>query len=273
VACHARIAWMKAQCNATVLENREIGPSLWHARLGLDTADRNLLKAARAGMFAMIRCSENGQLRFRRPFSFAGVDASKGHFTFYYRVFGEQTDLLSKTPLGSSLSCILPLGNCFQLPADGEEAVLVAGGVGVAPLLLLADELKRAKKPASRFYFGARTEAELTCNYLAGYPASFNYATDDGSIGHKGNVVELLMKEGFGLKPHIYACGPSAMLKALAQQLPAEVTAEASLEEVMACGIGACYGCAVHGDGVGVDEMKLVCRDGPVFPLRSIRFE
>jgi hypothetical protein len=67
---------MKAQCNATVLENRQIGPCLWHARLGLDAADRSLLKATKSGMFAMIRCSENGQLRFRRPFSFAGVDAA-----------------------------------------------------------------------------------------------------------------------------------------------------------------------------------------------------
>ncbi len=215
-------------------------------------------------MFAMIRCSCDEKLSFRRPFSFAEVDAPNNTFAVYYRVVGGQTQCLAENRPGDILSAVLPIGNSFTLPKEGEEAVFVGGGVGLAPLLMLAREIAGASYSEPRFYLGARTDDDLTREYVSQFPAKFSFATDDGSYGHKGTVVELLQRDGFGAKDKVYACGPKPMLKALAVALPGNVAAEASLEEVMACGIGACYGCAVKTTGSGVDEMKLVCKDGPV---------
>jgi dihydroorotate dehydrogenase electron transfer subunit len=262
---------MKALLDITVLENKKLAGSLWLASFKVNEGAHALM-GVRAGMFAMIKCNCDDKLSFRRPFSFAEVDGPNGTFAVYYRVVGGQTQCLAENMPGDILSAVLPIGNAFTLPRKGEEAVLVGGGVGLAPLLMLSRELASAGHREPRFYLGARTETDLTREYAAKFPALFSFATDDGSYGHKGNVVELLNRDSFGAKAKVYACGPKLMLKALAAVLPDDVSAEASLEEVMACGIGACYGCAVKTTGSGVDEMKLVCRDGPVFEMRSIIF-
>lgn len=255
-----------------MLENKELAGSLWLASFKVNEG-AHFLAEVRAGMFAMIRCSCDDMLSFRRPFSFAEVDAPRGTFAVYYRVVGSQTQCLAENKPGDILSAVLPIGNSFTLPKTCEEAVLVGGGVGLAPLLMLCREFANAGLPEPHFYLGARTDADLTREYAAKFPARFSFATDDGSFGYKGTVVELLQRDGFGESSRIYACGPKPMLRAIATALPDSVAAQASLEEVMACGIGACYGCAVKTTGIGVDEMKLVCRDGPVFDMRSIIFK
>lgn len=268
---HDRIALMKALLDITLIENRKLAESLWLASFKVNDGP-HVLAGVRAGMFAMIRCSSDDMLSFRRPFSFAEVEASKGTFTVYYRVVGGQTQCLADSRPGDILSAVLPIGNSFTLPTGDEEAILVGGGVGLAPLLMMCCELANADHPEPRLYLGARTDADLTREYVSRFRAKFNFATDDGSFGHKGTVVELLQRDGFNAKSIVYACGPKPMLRALATVLPDGVAAQASLEEVMACGIGACYGCAVKTTGGGVDEMRLVCRDGPVFDMRSIAF-
>ena len=254
-----------------MLENKKLAGSLWLASFKVNEG-AHTLKGVRAGMFAMIRCSCDDKLSFRRPFSFAEVDAPKATFAVYYRVVGGQTQCLADNRPGDILSAVLPIGNSFTLPTRDEEVILVGGGVGLAPLLMLSRELAIEGHQEPRFYLGAMTDTDLTREYITKFPAHFSFATDDGSFGHKGNVVELLNRDGFGAKTKVYACGPKPMLKALAAALPDDASAEASLEEVMACGIGACYGCAVKTTGSGMDEMKLVCRDGPVFDMRSIVF-
>jgi dihydroorotate dehydrogenase electron transfer subunit len=239
----------------------------------VDGASAGILRSVKAGMFAMLRCDEGDALRFRRPFSFADISADDRTFTLYYRAVGDQTRKLASARAGEVLSAILPLGNSFSSPERTQEPVLIAGGIGVAPLLLLTRQFAALGLVKPRFYFGARTVAELSRDYLKTFPADYRLSTDDGSHGYRGTVVHALMHDGIGKNAHVYACGPPAMLKALSVALPDETAVEASLEEMMACGIGACYGCAVRTNGLGSDASRLVCRDGPVFPLRSIRFE
>ncbi len=262
---------MKALCELTLLENKQLARDLWLARFSAGDSS-HLLVRVRAGMFTMIRCDEADELRFRRPFSFADVDAERCTFAVYYRVVGSQTQSLADYKEGEKLSAVLPLGNGFSLPEGNEDPVLVGGGIGVAPLLMLCRELERAGQRTPRFYFGSRCEEDLTRSYVEDFPAEFRFATDDGSFGYKGTIVDLLKNDGFGDTARIYACGPKPMLKALCSALPEHAQAEASLEEVMGCGIGACYGCAVRTTAAGVDETKLVCRDGPVFNLRGVSY-
>jgi len=221
----------------------------------------------------MIRCDAAEPYRFRRPFSFASVDVQEGTFDIYYKIVGDQTRKLAHSTPGMRLSGILPLGGAFTIPPPGTPVVLIAGGVGVAPLLLFAKELADAGRPHPVLYFGGGISADLTLEYVSEFPAEIHPATVDGSCGFHGNVVDLAMSERVSKDTCVYACGPVPMLKALVEMLPQEVPIEASLEEIMACGIGACYGCGVRVDGSGADSVKLACRDGPVFDLRQIIFE
>lgn len=264
---------MKVLAELTVTANRPLGGGLYLLSLEVATENISSLKQVRAGNFLMLRCDEDEPFKFRRPFSFASVDAATSSFDIYFEVVGEQTRKLADSTRGMRLSGVLPLGKAFTIPSPDTPTVLIAGGVGVAPLLLLAKGLADAGQPRPVLYFGGRKSASLTLDYVSGFPAEIHPATDDGSCGFQGNVVDLAMSKGIANDARVYACGPVPMLKALINALPRNVPVEASLEEVMACGIGACYGCGVHVDGYGADSMKLVCRDGPVFDLRQVRFE
>lgn len=265
-------AAVKALSELTVAANRSLGGEIRLLTLKVPHEGLPLLEHVHAGRFIMLRCDESEPYRFRRPFSFASVDVEAGSFDIYFKVVGEQTRRLADSTPGTQLSGVLPLGNAFTMPPPGTPTVLVAGGVGVAPLLLMARELAAAKRPRPRLYFGGNTSGDLTLDYVSKLPVEVHPATDDGSFGFHGNIVETVASEGVAEDTRVYACGPVPMLKALAEMLPQAVHVEASLEEVMACGIGACYGCAVRTDGLGYESMKLVCRDGPVFDLRRVRF-
>lgn len=264
---------MKAAGTLTLKENRRLADTLFLATFAVEAAHRPLLAGVRAGQFLMLRCDPSDPWRFQRPFSFVSVNPEAGELSIYYRAVGDQTRKLASTLAGTQLPALFPLGNTFTAPEKDEQAVLVAGGIGVAPLLMLATELAASGNPLPRLYFGARCEPELTRGYVEQFPAETHFATDDGSHGHHGTVVDLLKADGVPPEARVYACGPKAMLRALKASLPREQRVEASLEEVMACGLGACYGCAVRTDGLGADEMKLVCRDGPVFNLHRVVFD
>lgn len=266
-------AAVKVLSELTVAANRSLSGDVRLLTLVVPSEDSSVLQHVHAGKFAMLRCDEAEPYRFRRPFSFASVDTEAGTFDIYYKVVGDQTRRLADSAPGTHLSGVLPLGRAFTMPPPDTSVVLIAGGVGVAPLLLLAKELVAAGRSGPRLYLGGRNSADLTLRYVAGFPVEVHPATDDGSHGFHGNVVDLAMSEGMAEDARIYACGPASMLKSLINTLPQTVPIEASLEEVMACGIGACYGCGVRVDGVGAESTRLVCRDGPVFDLRQIRLE
>ncbi|OGK12144.1 MAG: hypothetical protein A2Y63_05560 [Candidatus Riflebacteria bacterium RBG_13_59_9] len=264
---------MKVLCELTVSENRRLNDDTWLMALAVPPEAADVLSEVRAGRFVMLRCAESGDLHFRRPFSFASVDRLAGTFTLCYKVVGDQTRALSACTRGEKLSGLLPLGNTFTLPTEKVPLVLVAGGVGVVPLLLLAKELAPREHEPPQLYLGGGTVSDLMLDHVGGFPVRMRVATEDGSHGFQGTVVEMLASDRLPPDAHVYACGPKPMLQALLAALPENVPVEASLEEVMACGIGACYGCAVRTDGLGMDAVKLVCRDGPVFNLRRLRFD
>jgi len=230
----------------------------------------------RPGQFVNVAASE--ELALRRPFSVAGVP-KPGKLELLVELRGKGTRGLAARRPGETVSILGPLGNAFREPAADEVAVIVAGGIGVAGLRLLAMDLREEGHEVLTLV-GARTRATLL-DHLLPPPttdgrARLEVATDDGSAGFEGTVCELLDKELETIaRPHknparVYVCGPPPMIKeaagiALRHGVPCQVL----LEEIMACGVGACRGCVVLTHA----GYKTVCSDGPVFDAEKLVFE
>lgn len=246
-----------------------------------------IVPTARPGQFVMIRvASEGSDPLLARPFSFHRLHKEDGLFEILLRVVGTGTRILSQRPAGSVLDVVGPLGRGFSLPSGPHETVVfVAGGIGIAPLWALLDELTakthRNRPEHLHVFYGARTRAELVpLNPLKRLGVHLVVSTDDGSSGEAGTVVEALRRryEGdSGLPDRVYACGSLPMQVSLTRwasgrNLPVEM----SLESMMACGIGACLGCAlpaVDPDDPQAERYVHVCQDGPVFDPRRIRWD
>jgi dihydroorotate dehydrogenase electron transfer subunit len=229
-------------------------------------------RGARPGQFVMVKVDEGTSPLLRRPL---GVhDADVGGIELFFKVAGAGTGILSRKKPGDRLDIIGPLGKGFTVGdgLKGKKAYLVGGGRGIAPLFFLARALAAAgARPA--VYYGGRTAADIPLRgkfEQAGF--EIHCSTDDGSFGFAGFVTALVENEVIRGKPDtVYACGPDPMMKALAAITAKHaVPAEFSLESVMGCGIGACWGC-VHRikDGTG-DAWVKICEEGPVFPRERI---
>lgn len=209
------------------------------------------------GQFVNVQVCRNTAPLLRRPFGVAGVDRKEGTFTMIYRIIGEGTHILSEACTGDILSIVGPLGHGFDMSAS--RPLLVGGGLGLAPLLYLAQGLKSCD-----ILMGGRTADELFWTDLyEGRCGNVYLTTDDGSAGTKGTVMALLpdlLLEG--IYDCVYVCGPVPMMRAVAQAcLKAGVKCQVSLEKYMACGLGACLSCSCEGIGRRIK----VCKDGPVF--------
>jgi len=225
-----------------------------------------LCSTVKPGQFVNIKVSNSCYPLLRRPFSVYQVHHETAQVIF--SVVGIGTGILAAKRLGDVVDMIGPLGSPFRVDSDYETAVLVAGGLGVAPLPLLTQSMRGKRNIAT--FLGARSKDRLVSTHLE----NLNVATDDGSAGYHGTVVDLLRHE-LGKnrfpRPKIFACGPIGMLDGLDRLardlgLPCEV----SLEGSMACGFGICQGCPIE----RVDHEKkysLVCKEGPVFDSRSVR--
>ncbi|MGB9812363.1 MAG: dihydroorotate dehydrogenase electron transfer subunit [Thermovenabulum sp.] len=233
-------------------------------------------KLSNPGQFAMLKVNENTIPLLRRPFSFAYVNKEEGEVYFCIKVVGEGTRLLVNKKPKEIVEIIGPLGNGFEIDKDlinsKKSIVLVGGGIGAAPLAYLAKCLMIVKADKIAL-LGARTKEEIILKSefeRAGF--KLKISTDDGSEGHKMSVLELLLSEIENIKkPFIlYACGPKGMLRGLKNLNLTECTIYASLEEKMACGMGACFGCSVK---MTNGEYKRVCKDGPIFNIEEIDFE
>jgi dihydroorotate dehydrogenase electron transfer subunit len=250
-----------------------------------------------AGQFVQLLLPPPAPVLLPRPMSIAGVRrrGTKQTLEFLYAPVGAGTHALSLLPAGARLRLTGPLGRGYPLAEPGTP-VLVAGGRGVAPLLMAADELARAKRP-STFLFGARTKSLLVGladarERLAARGGRLHVATDDGSRGRRGNVVDLLESLAPRLPAPIviHACGPHGMLAALARwSLANGVRAHLAMESVMACGTGVCRGCPLPrsgeardrvlktGDGdqplKGNPDWAMCCTDGPVFEARELDWD
>ncbi|SPJ14011.1 Dihydroorotate oxidase B, electron transfer subunit [Syntrophobacter sp. SbD2] len=241
--------------------------------------------AARCGQFVMIRLGEGTDPLLRRPFSFSRIYPEDGDFEILYRVIGRGTRLMSRLEPGSASSLIGPLGNGFELPIDRTHPLaFIAGGIGIAPLLELIAQVMsdRGAKGAEKLhlFYGARTAIELLPeDFLRGWGIRVHFATDDGSFGYRGRITkmfeECMAAEDF--RPfELYSCGPLAMqYHVAAWALSNDTLAQLSMESIMACGIGACVGCALPAATPGDPESEAfvhVCEDGPIFSAGSIKW-
>lgn len=225
-----------------------------------------IARTARPGQFVNIRPTSGFIPLLRRPFSVAAIHESTIEILF--NVVGQGTNILASKRPGDTLDVLGPLGKEFGFDGDFETAIIVAGGLGVAPFPFLTHWLKRGRKTLVSIV-GARTEHHLVSAGLE----NIHFATDDGSKGFQGTAVDclatLLKSESFR-SPKIFACGPTPMLKALSEFAQrAGIDCELSLEGDMACGIGLCQGCPVERIN-GKTKYALVCTEGPTFNCKEI---
>lgn len=247
---------------APIVEINTIGPRLFTISLHAP----HIAAVVQPGQFLNIQISEYGVPFLRRPFSV--YERTDSVVSILFGVVGAGTSLLSRAVAGEFLDVVGPLGVPFRIDDAYDTALLVAGGLGVAPLPFLAETV-RTKMKKMQTFLGARTADQIVDSHLE----NVHIATDDGTRGYRGTIVECLKQylQKFGSdQMKIFACGPTAMIKALVPvsgeyQIPCEV----SLESVMACGIGICQGCPVELSD-SPKKYALVCKDGTVFDIRSI---
>jgi len=251
-----------------------------HFELKMETP--RLGKRARAGQFVMVKlCDKFTDPLLRIPLAVHSKNA--GGISLMYKIVGNGTKTLSERKKGTVLDVVGPLGNGFNdelvLKKNGRKAIIAAGGHGIIPLYMLAKSLREKNIEVTVFIGAGTKEHVLLEKKLKKTGAKVQVATDDGTYGQKGSVValveEYLKKEkekkgaAEGIKHYTYACGPRPMLTVLSKKLKKlNEEAEFSLDAYMACGIGACRGCAVK----TTSGYKLACKDGPVFDMRSIVF-
>lgn len=234
-----------------------------------------IASSARAGQFVMIKAGASADPPLRRPFSVLRVDAASGTFSLFVKAVGPGSAALAAMRVGDVAQCLGPLGRPFTAPPPGTETLLVAGGYGIAPFLLLSDELRRGGRTPRVFYGGRRALDLQLRERFAALGVPLVAATEDGSLGHAGRVTEALesyLEAAPG--PHaLLACGPDAMLHAVARlaarrALPAQV----SLDPWMGCGVGTCLGCVVRIQGPDEPRARYrcACTEGPVFDARTV---
>lgn len=257
------------QCRARVFDLQEINRDYY----SLILHEPYLARKVQPGQFIHLRIGSGFFPLLRRPFSVAGASAENGTIRLLFRCVGEGTKLLCQVREGDQLDCLGPLGSHFEV-ARREPSVLLAGGSGIAPLLYLAERLLAAGRGVHLFY-GATSKAALLPleRFFPPGPLTIHYATEDGSAGEQGLLPAVFQRAlEHGLLPgEMFACGPRPFLAALVQSnLQRGFPLQVSLEEYMACGIGACQGCAVLIRKQGTTDYARVCREGPVFRSEEV---
>lgn len=226
----------------------------------------DLLPDILPAQFAEIRVEESPQTFLRRPISIHDVDYEKNIVSLLIRIAGKGTEKLSYLQKGDFLNLVYPLGNTFSMP-ENDNILLVGGGCGVAPLLYTARYFSELGFTPTALLGFRNKEAIVTVKDFEKF-GYVNIITDDGSMGEKGNVLQhsLFSKKSFEFEK-IYSCGPDIMLKNLGKwSVDNNIHCEVSLENLMACGIGACLCCVQN----TTEGHKCVCVDGPVFNAKDI---
>ena len=251
-----------------VLRNDEIGQNIYSMELECE----EVAQLAQPGQFVHIRMGSFYDPLLRRPFSIH--DTERKNFKLVYEVVGKGSRILSETPPGVAIDVLGPLGKGFEIGESQGTYCMVAGGIGIAPLYFLTKKLK-ARTDRLIGFIGAKTSDKLIGDTaLRSMGIEVFTSTEDGSSGFKGLITELFEKivERRNFKElTLYACGPKEMLKSLAEISDRRgFKAQVSLEEFMACGMGACLGCGVK---LKSGEYRMVCKDGPVFWLDEVTFD
>lgn len=247
--------------DAEVLRNEEIAEGFYLLEFSMPENLEPL-----PGQFLNIKCTDTCVPLLRRPFAFSAFDGEKHSASIIYQKRGTGTTYLTQKEPGSQIDIIGPLGNTFNLTPAEKNPVLVAGGIGLGPVIFYHDYLKK-QGYSPRFTAGFRSKNLVP----QGLPEDCKICTDDGSQGFRGNTVQYIENQNW-TDAEIFCCGPDPMLKAChgAGQTfnqPCFV----SMEQIMACGVGACMGCVIK----TTDEKGYarVCKEGPVFPSTLIDWE
>jgi dihydroorotate dehydrogenase electron transfer subunit len=258
--------------DAEIIENRQVLPGHTHVRargilsswlIWLECPE--IAREARPGQFVMVRCGPETTLP--RPFSVHQADGDRIALFYAVREGGRGTEWLSQQKSGASASIFGPLGNGFVLPHNTQNLLLVAGGTGIAPLYFLARHAAENNYKVTLLYgtvdknrYPIKSEIQEVA------------VTEDGSVGKKGLVTDLLPRFT-EQSDHIFACGPMPMYQDMfkrRKELKLEgKSVQISLEVRMGCGVGVCYGCTVKTKG----GLKQVCKDGPIFELGEILWD
>ena len=255
----------KIQNKYKVLVNEKLSPQYW--RMVFDAPD--LAAEVKPGQFVHIRTDDQGlQPFFRRPFS---VYRAQKYVEIFYDLVGPGTRLLSLKKKGDTLDVLGPLGTPFKMPLPStKQVIMIAGGIGIAPMLILSDVLKNKKIELVLFYGGRDRGHVYPMQEFKDNGVKIYIATDDGSVGVKGRVSVLFDK--INKDPnhtYIYTCGPNPMMKAVQEFAGKQgILGQAACEEIMACALGACLGCSIETK----EGYKTVCHDGPAFNLDEIKF-
>ena len=278
---------------AELVDSREILPGQWlqayHAP--------DLAVGSRAGQFVHIRTGDFSGMVLRRPFSLNTTDPATGIVTIHFRVIGRGTEWFTHLRVGDRIDLLGPLGRPFEVDPRSRHLLLIAGGLGIAGVRMLADEAVRAGRQVT-LLFGAASAREVYPSTLLPDELEYVVATDDGSLGHHGFVTELV-RDYEAWADQAFACGPAPMLAALAtlaagrrgrlgvaklgrrrgggKAAPAGSPAarrkaflQVSMEQNMGCAVGACLGCVVMSTS---GTPLRVCREGPVFAAEEIAWE
>lgn len=265
--------------DAEVLENRRIAPLSWILKLHAP----GLASAVKPGQFVNLQTSDSIVPLLRRPMSVHRVirhgGASTG-FCVLYDVIGPGTKSLSLLKPTQRINVLGPLGNAIQVPPGTRRATLVAGGVGVGPVKIVAEALQEMGVRDVTVCYGARdANHSVPTDEAAPHGCRVLVTTDDGSVGKKGRVTDslkdLLASARLVKGDYVFACGPVPMFRAVRDLLaPLHIEVEAATEEFMGCGFGVCNGCPLRQrQPDGSVAYKLCCTDGCIFPLSTLVFE
>ena len=257
----------KFQETVTVVSQKQIGTGIYD----LTIQTQEIAAAAKAGQFVSVYSNDASKL-LPRPISLCGIDRKAGTLRLVYRVTGEHTgtEEFSRLQAGDTMKIMGPLGNGFTVE-KGRKAFLIGGGIGVPPMLQLAKEMKDAGENF-QIVMGYRDAGTFLLDEFKEQGESF-VATEDGSVGTKGNVLDAIRENHLDADV-IYACGPTPMLRALkAYAEEQNMTCYVSMEERMACGIGACLACVCNStekDAHSNVKNKRICKEGPVFNAKEV---
>ena len=248
---------------AIIIRQEEIADQIYSMWLRTEQIAQN----AKAGQFVSIYCGDGSRL-LPRPISICEIDKADGAIRLVYRVAGKGTEEFSILHTGDQLEVVGPLGNGF--PTKSRKAFLIGGGIGIPPMLEQAKTLDCEKQ----IVLGYRNDELFLVDELK-KQGTIYIATEDGSVGTQGNVLDAIRENGLSADI-IYACGPTPMLRAL-KEYAAEKNIECwiSMEERMACGIGACLACvckSANKDGHTNVKNKRICKEGPVFLAQEVEF-
>ncbi len=247
------------QVLATVVSTKEVMPGVFLTWFEAPEVARS----ARPGQFVMVRCGEEALLR--RPLSIHQRDG--GRIALLFAVVGKGTGWLAQGQPGDSVDLLGPLGNGFSVDPGAHNLLLVAGGIGIAPLPFLAKTVLDRGRSVILLQ-GASSAVQLCPVHLLPAGTRCMTSTEDGTTGKRGMITSLL-PDYIGWADQIFACGPNSMYQTIAEQnrkMLKPKPVQVSLEVSMGCGLGVCYGCTVKTR----QGLKQVCQDGPVFELKDI---